>query len=197
MPYVAPTVVKKTLYFNGLIVGEVESTGDHGRDLAAVRAFLDERGLRKEISRFQATYNSAVAFASTSSYLYERDLRRAPRKGASVVPFIANAAFAVELYIKALAQKHGVTLRGHEVVELHKALPPAALLELDAVSPKCAADRRLRGKPDLSACLSQLNNAFVEWRYVFEKDRVDPIDIEPTIFVMQVLHEACGLRKDA
>ena len=107
----------KTVLLNGIVVGEVVSTGDVEKDTESVRQFLKVKGLHKEVSNFQAIFNQAVAFANTSAYLYERDLRRSPRKGVSVVPFVVNATFSIELYLKALAQKHGKALRGHELVQ--------------------------------------------------------------------------------
>ena len=74
---------QKTVLLNGVAVGEVMSTGDIEKDAEAVREFLKSKGLHKEISLFQAMLNQAVAFANTSAYLYERDLKRAPRKGNS------------------------------------------------------------------------------------------------------------------
>lgn len=190
--------MKKTLFLNGIVVGEVESTGDIDRDIEVARQFLDERGLRKEVSLFQGIYNQAVAFSTTSAYLHERDLRRPPpRKGASVAPFVVNSAFAIELYLKALAQKHGHSLRGHELLKLYKALPKVALIEIEKVRGKCALDRGLSEDITVASCLRDLNNAFVNWRYSYELERAGPIHIEPTIFVMQALHEACHVPTDA
>nr|WP_145545480.1 HEPN domain-containing protein [Variovorax boronicumulans] len=183
----------KTVFLNGIVVGEVVSTGDYERDTEAVRRFLKDKGLHKETPLFQAMFNQAVAFANTSAYLYERDLRRMPRKGVSATPFVVNAAFSVELYLKALAQKHGVALRGHELVKLHKALPAKALSEIEEVAPRCAANRALGGPPNFLEYIKELNNAFVDWRYSYELDRTGPVHIEPTIFVMEVLHECCRL----
>lgn len=187
----------KTVLLNGIVVGEVESTGDLERDTDALRQFLKDKGLHKDVSLFQAMFNQAVAFANTSAYLYERDLRRSPRKGASVVPFVVNSAFSIELYLKALAQKHGVALRGHELIKLHKALPSQAHSEIQMVMPRCAANRALGEEPDFPAYLRGLNNTFVDWRYCYELDRTGPVHIEPTIFVMEVLHESCRLQRDA
>ena len=181
------------MLLNGIIVGEVVSTGDTERDAETVRQFLKSKGLHKEISLYQAIYNQAVAFANTSAYLYERDLRRSPRKGISAVPFVVNAAFGIELYIKALAQKHGVALRGHELVKLYEALPAPALAQIEAVTPKCAANRALGETPDFPVYLASLNSTFVDWRYSYELEKTGPVHIEPTIFVMEVLHEACSL----
>jgi len=183
----------KTVLLNGIDVGEVLSTGDIERDAEAVRQFLKSRGLHKETSQFQAILNQAVAFANTSAYLYKRDLRRSPRKGISVAPFVVNAAFAIELYLKALAQKHGVALRGHELIKLHNALPRKAHTEIEAVTMQCAANRALGEPPDFLAYLKDLNNTFMEWRYCYELERTGAVHIEPTIFVMEVLHEACRL----
>ena len=185
--------MKKTVLLNGIVVGAVEATGDDEEDMKAVRAFLDARGLRKEVTPFQAAYNAALAFANTSAYLYERDLRRPPRKGQNIAPFIVNATFAIELYFKALALKHGKTLRGHKLVLLHQALPKAALDSIEKVSPSCARDRRLSGPPDFAGYVRQLNDVYSEWRYYYEKERAGKVEIEPTIFVMQVLHAACCL----
>jgi hypothetical protein len=184
----------KTVMLNGIAVGEVMSTGDTDRDIAAVRDFLKGKGLYEEVSPFQGVFNQAFAFANTSAYLYERDLRRSPRKGMSMVPFVVNAAFAIELYLKALAQKHGISLRGHELLKLHKELPALALAEIEAVVPRCAGNRALDEAPNFVSYLSELNNAFVEWRYSYELERTGEVNIEPTIFVMEVLHEACKLK---
>jgi hypothetical protein len=183
--------MKKQVLLNGIIVGEFEATGDQEADLRAVSEYLEQRGLRKEVNRYQATFNAAQSFANTSAYLYKRDLQRSPRVGASVVPFVVNAAFGIELYFKALAQKHGVTLSGHRLTKLNKALPAPARSEVESVIPRCAAERNLPGPPDFDSYVHQLDNTFVEWRYFFEKERTGRVDIEPTIFVMQVLHEAC------
>lgn len=74
----------KTVMLNGIAVGEVVSTGDMERDVEVTRQFLKDKGLYREITPFQAMLNQAVAFANTSALLYERDLRRQPRKGVSI-----------------------------------------------------------------------------------------------------------------
>ncbi|SDI25340.1 HEPN domain-containing protein [Pseudomonas benzenivorans] len=183
----------KTVLLNGISVGEVVSTGDTERDSEAVRQFLKSKGLHKETSQFQAVFNQALAFANTSAYLYERDLRCSPRNGVSLVPFVVNAAFSIELYLKALSQKHGVALRGHELIKLYEALPSKAHIEIQTVTPRCADNRTLGEPPELLAYLKDLNNAFIEWRYSYELERTGAVHIEPTIFVMEVLHEACRL----
>ncbi len=191
MPSIPPG--PKTILLNGIAVGEVVSTGDTEKDAEAVRDFLKAKGLHKEVSLFQAIFNQALAFANTSAYLYERDLRKSPRKGFTASPFVVNAAFSIELYLKALAQKHGLTLRGHELMKLYVALPSKANAEINRVIPQCAANRALGEPPNFVGYLQNLNNAFVQWRYSYELEKTGTVHIEPTIFVMEVLHQACRL----
>ena len=191
MPNIPPG--PKAILLNGIVVGEVRSTGNTDQDAEAVRAFLKEKGLHKEVTPFQAVFNQAIAFANTSAHIYEKNLRRRPRNGFSPAPFVVNAAFSIELYLKALAQKHGKALRGHELVKLHHSLPTKAHLEINQVIPKCAAHRALGEQPNFTGYLQHLNDAFVKWRYSYELERTGTVHIEPTIFVMEVLHEACRL----
>lgn len=195
MPKIPPG--PKTVLLNGIAVGEVVSTGDIDTDAETVRQFLKNKGLDKEVTSFQAMFNQALAFANTSAYLYERDLRRSPRKGFSAAPFVVNASFSIELYLKALAQRHGIALRGHELTKLHRSLPKKALEAIDAVTPRCAANRNLGEAPRFTDYLKELNNAFVEWRYCYELEKTGAVHIEPAIFVMEVLHESCQLPADA
>ena len=188
---------RKKLFLDGVEVGEVDLTGDHEKDIEISRKFLKDKGLYREIPLFDAILNQATAFCNTAAYLYETDLKRSPRKGISGAPFVVNAAFSMELYLKALAQKHGMSLRGHELVKLHKALPKAALVEIETVIPRCAAQRNLGEPPNFLGYLKNLNDAFVTWRYSYEIERTEPVTIEPTIFVLQVLHEACHLGRIA
>jgi hypothetical protein len=181
----------KTIYLNGVVVGELPSIGDSKKDTEAIRDFLKEKGLYKEVTVVQAMYNQAVSFATTAAHLHRTDLLKAPRNGFSVAPFVVNSAFSIELYLKTLAQAHGKSLKGHELLKLFDALPQNAKQAIEKVIPTCAANRRLEEQPDFRMYISALNNAFVDWRYCYEDGRTNEVRIEPVIFVMECLHEAC------
>lgn len=185
-------VEKKSILLNGIVVGEVAAMGDIKLDAKVAHEFLAKNGLLKERHPAEEIFSSAVAFANTSAHLYERGLKKQPTKGASIVPFVVNSAFAIELYFKALARKHDVTLRGHELLNLYTALPKKALVEIEMAIPGCANDRKIVS-PNFVGYIQELNNAFVIWRYIFEKSDAEIIHVEPIIFVMQVLHEAFRL----
>ncbi len=113
---------KKTLYVNGIIVGEVVATGDFQKDLEVFRQFLRDKGLHKEVTKVQAMFRQALSFATTAAHLYERDLLKAPRNGLSVAPFVVNSAFSIELYLKTLHELQGKTARGHSLLDLYDQL---------------------------------------------------------------------------
>ena len=80
----------KSILVNGVVVGEVEATGDLERDARVARDFLDERGLLKEWSPAGEIFGAATAFANTSAHLYENGLTKKPTKGSSIVPFVVK-----------------------------------------------------------------------------------------------------------
>ncbi|MDO8775790.1 MAG: hypothetical protein Q7K57_45230 [Burkholderiaceae bacterium] len=182
----------KTIYFNGIVVGEVEAIGDDSVDIEVARKLLNEKGLLKPISQQDQMFRQAVSFATTSAYLYKKDLSSAPRNQFSLVPFVVNSAFGIELYLKTLGHVHGVKLTGHELLKLYDSLPPAARDAIDAMVPTCAAQRGLSLPLSIRDCISELNNAFIEWRYVYERDPSATVRVQEMIFVMQCLHEVCN-----
>jgi hypothetical protein len=184
-------VKTKTLLLNGIAVGDVPATGDANLDAEAARQFLDSRGLLKPVPLERRIFNQAVAFSSTAAHLHKSGLSGPPpHDGRTVSPFIVNSAFACELYLKALAQLHGKSLRGHELISLYAALPVAAKQAIANTSPVAAQDRRLPSDTKIKPVLTHLNDAFVTWRYVYERERTKAVEIEPTIFAMQALHQA-------
>lgn len=181
----------KTVYLNGMAVGQVPAAGDLEQDMAVARQFLKDKGLYQETTLVQAMFRQAASFCSTSAYLFERDLRKVPRNGLGVAPFVVNSAFSIELYLKTLGQIHGTSLKGHKLLELYDSLPAEAHRAIEVAIPASAQKRKLEDSINLREFISELNNTFVEWRYCYEVGHTNQVRIEPTIFVMEVLHEAC------
>lgn len=181
----------KTVYLNGVAVGQVPAMGSVEKDLEVAQQFLKDKGLYKETKLVEAMFRQAVSFCNTSAYIYERDLLKAPRNGLGVAPFVVNSAFSIELYLKTLGQIHGESLKGHKLVELYDSLPTEAQQAIEKAIPASAKKRMLEGKVDFREYIAELNNTFVEWRYCYEVGQTSEVKIEPTIFVMEVLHEAC------
>jgi hypothetical protein len=105
----------KEVWLNEKLVGEAPATGVVDRDAEAIIQFLKDKGLYKETSPVQRMFRQAMSFATTSAYLYKRDLIKVPKNGLSVAPFVVNGAFAIELYLKTLGRLHDVDMRGHDL----------------------------------------------------------------------------------
>src|SRR5205085_1703236 len=69
----------RKIYLDGKLMGEVPQPGDTEQDQKLAIALLREKGLYQKPTREQAMFWHAVAFATTASYLYKRDLTTVPR----------------------------------------------------------------------------------------------------------------------
>jgi len=183
----------KTLLLNGVVVGEIEFTGDMKTDAKVAMDFLKAKGLYREIGKVEQIFRSAFAFAMTASDLYDKHLTNVPRYGPVAVPFVVNAAFAIELYLKTLHQADGQQMRGHSLLELFDALTAARRAEIVAAAqenaPRLAVS--VKDESEFRATMDKLNNVFVEWRYIFEKDYSGEVTIQPTILAVIALESVC------
>jgi hypothetical protein len=189
-----PPPQTKTIYVNGIIVGEVPATGNLEADLQMMRQFLKDKGLHRETTKVQAMFRQALSFATTAAHLHRTDLLKAPSNGLSVAPFVVNSAFAIELYLKTLHELQGTNPgREHHLVKLYDALTPATR---GVVIKHALADGKDYGAEVTTAdrfrdFVDELDNAFVEWSYCHESGQASKITIQPTIVVMKATHEAC------
>jgi hypothetical protein len=181
----------KRLYLDGEFIGEIPVVGDQEQDMRAALAFMESKGLKREVTRVGGAFRQAQSFGKAASLIYQADLRVEPRYLPSIAPFIVNLVFSIELYLKTLGEFHGVTLRGHNLSILLDHLPPEALRQIEQFAAICAKRRNGLPNPDFRRCLMELNDAFVEWRYLHERERTSGIHFGSAIFVAETLHEAC------
>jgi hypothetical protein len=181
----------KELLLNGVVVGQVEQTGDFEKDAAVCLQFIKDKGLYRKPDPVKTIFRQALSFATTASHLYKRGLSSSPWNVHDVAPFVVNSAFSIELYLKTLAQHHGTLLKGHDLLKLLAGQPAAARADINAVLSACRLEFPPAGNLELRECVGELANAFVEWRYLHEKMRAGTIRVDRAIFVMKVMHEAC------
>ena len=110
--------MRKTIYLNGIVVGDVDVTGDIQKDIELIREYLKAKGLDRETTMAQAMFRQALSFCTTAAHLYHKDLQESPRNGLSAVPFVVNSAFSMELYLKTLHHLCGSHSRGHALLDL-------------------------------------------------------------------------------
>ncbi len=182
---------EKTIYLEGREIGTYEATGDLEVDAQNIQEILKEKGLHKEASTTEHMHGQANSFAHTANKLYNQDLKSFPRNGSAIAPFITNATFSIELYLKTiLLASDDTTMRTHDLLKLYQSIPS----EAQQVILKSAGDvkplYKLEIDTDLSSSLRSLRDAFEKWRYVHENNGATT-DIQSIRYVMHVLHEAC------
>jgi hypothetical protein len=184
----------KTLYVNGVIVGEVPATGDPDKDMEAMHRFLKEKGLHKQVTKVQAMFRQAISFSTTAAHLYRQDLSNAPRNGLSIAPFVVNSAFSIELYLKTLHELQSTNPgREHHLLKLYDGLLAATrdTVVRHALANGTNYDVRITTADQFRQYVDELDSAFVDWRYCHESGNASRITIQSTILVMKAAHEAC------
>jgi hypothetical protein len=182
----------KTVKLQGIVVGEYLGSDDYKEDIQAAREFLHKKGLWKKPSLPQTIYGHASAFAYVADQTYRELQRRTPDKPIVAAPFVVNAAFSVELFLKTLHAVNGQTRRGHKLVPLFDALSDAHRAELVAGAQEFApAHGEKAGNVDFRALLMMLNDSFRKWRYIYEEEHSGPIHFQQTILVMETCHAVC------
>ena len=183
-------MTKKDILLNGVIVGSYNTTGDNEKDIIAVREFLKKKGLYKEVTLNDAMYGQANAFAEVANNLYENNLKISPYKGSSVPPFIVNAVFSIELYLKTIHDAYGNKIKGHHLVSIYKDMPKKGKDFFTIASNDIKHLYKLKTGADIHTCLESLNKAFEQWRYLYEHDHIGT-ELQSIRYAMHVSHEVC------
>ena len=139
-------------------------------------------------------FGHANSFAETAISIYKKHLVRSPFYGPAATPFVVNSSFAAELYIKTLHDLEGHSVRGHKLTDLYAKLSPEHKRLIDE-SALAVRQHFSDDVPDLTASIAMLNEAFEQWRYIYEKDRLE-IHIPTVRFVLHTLHEAISRARE-
>lgn len=115
-----------------------------------------------------------------------------PGKPQLLVPAMVCAAFAIELYFKAIIALEGGGVKGHDLSDLFSSLSKNSQLSLIT---HCSVTESI-----FTQKLKGISGGFVEWRYIFEKQETI-IDVpflnglvkSSGIVVQSILDERMGL----
>ena len=125
-------------------------------------------------------------------------LAEAPRtEPLMVVPFVVNASFACELFLKAIAHRGGVRLSGHKLATLLQDLPEPERQRLDQAWVDLSRDAASECEANLDTVIGELSNSFVEWRYTHEKERVSAPQTHAILLLLKVLDQASEFRSES
>lgn len=182
---------------NGEVVGSYETTGDDQKDFELVRAFLRQKGLLRKVTVNDSMYGQANSFERVATELYEKGLKTSPYKGDCVSPFVVNAVFSVELYLKTIHNVYGNDIRGHHLANIYRKIPDRGKVHIDSAAIDVRSQYQLSAGTDIQSYLDTLSKAFEEWRYLYEQNRIST-EVQSIRYTMHVAHEACcRARSDA
>jgi hypothetical protein len=138
----------------------------------------------EDIGSYWRARTIALCFAETAAMLYHTALKEPDRRQPlMLVPFVVNASFACELFLKALAHRGGLELQGHNLSKLLTNLPVQERLLVDLAWSAVAHIENNQAVEPLESVVKQLSNSFVEWRYSHEKERVSTAS-SPSILML-------------
>ena len=184
-------MVKKDILFNGVLVGSYEATGDMEKDAQATRDFLSKKGLLKEITENDQMFGLANSFAEVANAIYSNHLKKSPYKGSSTVPFVVNATFSIELYLKTINNAYGNKIKVHNLVKLYANIPKAGKEIFITASNDVRPKYQLEIGANIHTCIESLSCAFEDWRYLYEKNRMS-VELQSIRYTMNVAFEACS-----
>jgi hypothetical protein len=183
----------KSLKLNGVIVGDYMGSDDPDEDIEAARDVLRAKGIYEPPSVISAMLGQANAFAYTANRIYTDDImKRSTGRPIGFAPFVVNAAFSVELYLKTLHTVAGASVRGHPLLPLFDALADTRRTELEAECVRLASEHGERPQVQFRDLLAVLNTAFEKWRYVYELPRSGAIHLQQTILIMHTCRDVCA-----
>jgi len=159
-----------TVHSGNTPVGHFIGTGDDLTDLKECERVLRDAGIqRKDRPLDERIRDQAKAFATVTLEMAKKIEKLRGRSGSYVGPFMVNAAFALELFLKSLAQRYEKTLRGHSLLMLFDELPPEARGAVDHVFSNAPNElTSFDGSGDLRGLFVNLDDAFISWRYSYE-----------------------------
>jgi hypothetical protein len=183
--------VKSKVHHNGNVIGEFESTGNFAGDMAEVDRIFREAGLPPKMNpRVQLIRHQAEAFATIAFELFQRAMDLKEQGFSYAITCVVNATFGIELFLKALALKHGLELRGHKLLDLYSSLPQVAKDELTAAANTAVDGYDLDVPLDVPGFLSNLNDAYSTWRYAHEGRAQGEVGITNALLLLDALRVA-------
>ena len=165
--------MKETLlYRNGDLIGKIPYSGDDKIDSKSAKKLLAEKGLLNLSNELDSIMRQAHSFEQATRILESKAL---------TVPFIVNGCFCIELFFKALHIKYNSKKSGHELKKLYELLPTEARNSLE--------DRFIDFQfGSLGNALNNLNNSFIEWRYMHENGETSVISTGMILAIIDTLH---------
>lgn len=189
---IKPPKGMKTVMCDNNPIGYVKDVEDREEAARLAQELLKSKGLWRDIPKAEMIYVQAQSFANASALIYEKDLKSLPRNPQGITPFVVNAAFSAEMYLKCLQEIHGEVTESHALTALFKALPNKVKDRINKISKVFESHYKIEQGVLFKDHLKCINNAFINWRYIYERN-TEYVSIQQTIFILQVLHETAAI----
>ncbi len=108
----------------------------------------------------------------------------------STPPFVVNATFSVELYLKAVLDVYGLKVWGHDLGKLFDKLPGEARKVFEQAAIDISPLYKLEPGSNYASILGSLGKAFEQWRYIYENNGMR-VEVQAIRYAMHTSHEAC------
>lgn len=180
------------LWLNGKLVGKFPDAGDHEKNLAASQALMAALGFKppEQNAAELAAYGQARSFAEAVRLIHGKGFSAHPYNPSLIAPLIVNAAFAVEVYLKAAGLSQRLELRGHEVSALFDQLPEPIKAQIQSSFDVASKAKKLP-PGTVRDSLVGMNGAFVQWRYLYEKDQRLNFEVRVALALLEALDNVC------
>ena len=182
--------------------GEVTGTvpEDVVKDPIALKTFIEtECPNRNTKKQFELTFHQANNFATVAAQIFHAHLNKNINEidPCYMAPFIVNSTFSLELFLKMLHQSHKTKSYDevsdkHNLKSLYFSLPGKIQNKLKKSVNNCAiAQKRPIDSIVLDIRIKELANAFVDWRYMHEKDNLKIRAFNDLIIIMGAFYNSC------
>lgn len=178
-------VKKIELWLNDELIGEYSSVAE---TMVAFDVLSKNIGWLPPSTTSEGMFYNAESFRKAGELLLESN----GKSPFFIVPGVVNSTFAIELYLKVLAEAHGTPLRGHDLLILFDSLPAAAsdVVARKILDPKAPDDAI--SLVEFREVIKEFRHAFVRWRYVDGLTPAGSVTFKQMRFVIDVLCCCCG-----
>ena len=170
----------------GKEIGKIIDSGDPLENAKRYTQFLKDENLYIELSQSKLMFKQARAFTKIARGIYSKSLRKPPFGHEACAPFVVNSAFACEMYLKTLQSIYGKAEEIHNFSSLFKHLPNKLKDKVNKLAKEKSADFKIHSKILFKDHIKTISNAFVDWRYIYEKESAT-VNINVILLILTVL----------
>lgn len=144
-------------------------------------------------------FKHACAFSGCARFCYREPWDIEHRLPDYSIAGIVNSAFACEVFLKSLLVYHGMEIKDivddkhrgvHQLADLWKILEKKDRACTSLILQKCEEHFKLSTPDKFNELLDNVSNAFVFWRYIYEKNQ-GTIHVAFLNYFRELLKEVC------